>query len=144
MTKKVLDTEVVVEEIFQFIKKHKEKEIRRNKITIESIKEDYEDMIEAVEDGFLVFDENKNPVYNLRHKIGEGLDDGSLATTQVKFRSRIKEADKNLLMDGLDMKRQIGTYTIKYISFITQLSMTEVKMLEKDDFEVLNQICSVF
>jgi len=27
---------------------------------------------------------------------------------------------------------------------MTQLSMTEVKELETDDFDVLNQICSVF
>ena len=120
------------------------KDFRRGKMTDEKIEEDYEDVIEAIEDGLLVFDEKQKPTYTLRNPLYANATDKSLIKKEVSFRSRIKQADKNLVMDGLDIKKQMGTYTLKYISFITQLSLTEVKELETDDFDVLNQICSVF
>lgn len=144
MSSKKVSNEIAVQEITNFLKKHNEKEFRRGKITEETILEDYLDTIEAIEDGLLVFDEKMKPTYTLRTPLYGEAKDKSLIKSTVSFRSRIKEADKNLLMDNLDIKKQMGTYTIKYISYITQLSMTEVKELESDDFDVLNQICSVF
>lgn len=141
---KKVPTEVAIVELTNFLKKHKEKDFRRGKMTQDVIEEDYVDVIEAIEDGLLVFDEKSKPIYTLRNPLYATAEDKSLQKTEVTFRSRIKEADKNLLMDNLDIKKQMGTYTIKYISYITQLSMTEVKELETDDFDVLNQICSVF
>lgn len=139
-----VSTEVAVSDLTNFLQKHKSKEFRRGVMTQEKIEDDYVDVIEAIEDGLLSFDHNGNPIYQLRNPLYAGAEDKSLVKKEVTFRSRIKEADKSLLMDGLNMQKQIGTYTLKYISFITQLSMTEVKELETDDFEVLNQICSVF
>lgn len=141
---KLVSTDVAIEDLKNFLQKHKSKEFRRGVMTQEKIEEDYIDVIEAIEDGLLSFDSNGNPIYKLRSPLYEGLEDKTLMVKEVTFRSRIKEADKSLLMDGLNMQKQVGTYTIKYISFMTQLSMTEVKELETDDFEVLNQICSVF
>lgn len=136
--------DVVLKELTAFLKKHKKKEFRRGKVTPESIEEDYVDVIEALEDGLLVFDEKQKPTYTLRSPLFADAEDKKLIVKEVTFRSRIKEADKNLLMDNLDIKKQMGTYTLKYIAYITQLSMTEVKELDTDDFDVLNQICSVF
>lgn len=141
---KKVPTEVAIIDLTNFLKKHKSKEFRRGKMTQDVIEEDYVDVIEAIEDGLLVFDEKNKPTYTLRNPLYANAEDKSLQKTEVTFKSRIKEADKNLLMDNLDIKKQMGTYTIKYISYITQLSMTEVKELETDDFDVLNQICSVF
>jgi hypothetical protein len=141
---KKVPKEVAFTEFVEFLKKHKEKEFRRGKMTDNVIEEEYIDVLEAIEDGLLVFDEKNKPVYSLRFPLYESAEDKSLVIKEVSFRSRIKESDKNMLMDGLDIKKQLGTYTLKYISFMTQLSMFEVKELEKDDFDVLNQICSVF
>lgn len=142
--KKQVSQDVALAELTTFLKKHKQKEFRRNQITEESIKEDYVDVIEAIEDGNLVFDKHLKPVYTLRESLFNEAEDSSLKVTEINFRQRIKPADRNLLMDGLDVQKQIGTYTLKYISFICSLSMIEVKELGKDDFEVLNQLCSVF
>ena len=144
MSSKKLTPELALQEVTNFLKKHKEKEFRRGKMTESVIQEDYIDVIEALEDGNLVFDENLKPIYTLRNPLYAEAKNKELVKDKVEFRSRIKEADKNLLMDGLDLKKQMGTYTIKYISYMTQLSITEVKELEKEDFDVLNQICSVF
>lgn len=143
MTKKV-SKKVALVELTEFLKIHKTKEFRRGKMTSEKIEEDFEDAIEAIEDGLLVFDDKKKPVYTLRNPLYIEAEDQSLVVREISFRTRIKEAEKTLVMDGLDVKKQIGTYTIKYISYICQLSMTDVKQLESEDFEVLNQICSVF
>lgn len=139
-----ISNEVAVKELTAFLQKHKAKDFRRGKMSDEIIREDYIDVIEAIEDGLLIFDEKNSPTYTLRNPLDKGKSDKGLEVSQVTFRSRIREADKNLLMDGLDVKKQMGTYTIKYIAFICQLHMVDVKRLEKDDFDVLNQICSVF
>ncbi len=144
MKKKALSQEAALSELKKFLSKHKSKELRRGQLSDEKIKEDYVDVLEAIEDGFLVFDEKSNPVYTLQHPLFENSDNPDLVVKQVNFRTRIKAADKTLVMDGLDFEKQRGTYVIKLLSYITKLNMGEVKELENEDFLVLNQICSVF
>jgi hypothetical protein len=134
---------VAIQEITEFISKYKAKEIRRGILTDEKILEDYIDAIEAIEDGHLIF-ENGKPIYTLKSPLFAKAEDQSLVVRTVNFRSRISEADKALVMDGIDIEKKRGTYVLKTLSYITQLSMVEVKELDKDDFDVLNQICSVF
>ena len=141
--KTAVSKEMAIAELTEFLKIHKKKEFRRNKMSQEKIEEDYIDVIEAIEDGYLVFEKNK-PVYKLRNPLFSGAEDQALVVSTVNFRSRIREADRALVMDGLNLEKQRGTYVLKTLSYITKLSMIEVKELEKDDFDVLNQICSVF
>lgn len=136
--------EVALEELKNFLKKHKSKEFRRGTLTDEKIKTEYVDVLEAIEDGLLVFDDKNHPTYTLAHPLFEDADNQDLVVKQVKFRSRVKAADKTLVMDGLDFEKQRGTYVVKLLSYITKLSMTEVKQLEDEDYVVLNQLCSVF
>jgi hypothetical protein len=142
-SKKKVAKNVAIEELTEFLKKYKSKEFRRGLMTHEKIEEDYIDVIEAIEDGNLIFEKGK-PKYKLREPLFKDAEDKSLMVTDVNFRSRIKEADRALIMDGLDLEKKRGTYVLKTLSYITQLSMVEVKELEKEDFDVLNQICSVF
>lgn len=135
-------TDVAIQELTVFLKKHLSKEFRRGKMTDEKIKDDYIDVIEAIEDGFLVFDEAGKPTYNLQHPIKNDKDEEVVKS--VSFRSRIKGADRTVLMNGIDPKKQLGDYMIKVISYMTQESPEIVKKFEKEDFDVLNQLCSVF
>jgi hypothetical protein len=139
----VVSKDVAMEELTTFLKKQLPKEFRRGKMTSEKIEEDYIDVLEAIEDGLLVFDSNGKPVYELRSPLKNS--EGEISIKQVTFRSRIKGADKTILMNGIDPKKQLGDYMIKVISYMTQIDSNElVKKLEKEDFDVLNQICSVF
>lgn len=140
----LIPQEIAMDELRVFLKKYQPKEFRRGNMTDEKIKEDYIDALEAIEDGFLIFNENGKPEYTLQSPLFEGAKDTALVVKKVSFRSRIRESDKSRLMNGLDMKKQTGTFALKYLSFITQLSMTEVDELESDDSKVINQICSVF
>jgi len=108
------------------------------------IYEDYEDMIEAVEDGLLIIDSKGKVEYTLRYPLFADKEDSSLAIKKVNIRGRIKAADKHVLMDGLEVQKKLGTYTLRIIAYITMLQEVDVKELEKDDFDTLNQLCSVF
>lgn len=136
--------EVAIKELEDFLKIHLKKEFRRGLIDEEKIKEDYPDVIEAIEDGLLVFDEKHKPTYKLRYPLFEKAENQELVVKEVKIRTRIKGADKSVLLNGLNPQKELGTYIVKTISYITQLSITEVKELEREDYDTLNQLCSVF
>ena len=138
-----VDSEVAKKEVLAFVKKYRAKEFRRGTLTAEKVNEEYIDTIEAVEDGQLVFENNK-PKYTLEEPLWPNAEDKALTITSVSFRSRIKEGEKTEVMNGLDIEKERGTYVLKLISWITQLSVKDVKELGKVDYNVLNQICSVF
>lgn len=142
--KKVVTREVALKEVVSFVKKYNPKDFKRGKLDAAKVEEEYLDTIEAVEDGLLVFNDKSVPTYTLEEELFPDAKDEALKIKVVNFRSRIKEADKALVMDGLDIKNQTGTFTLKTMSYISQLSMTEVKSLGKEDYNVINQICSVF
>jgi hypothetical protein len=139
-----VNKEVAFLEVKKYLKNHLKKDFRRGQMPDSKIEDEYLDLIEAVEDGLLVFDEKFKANYKLREPLFSDKEDSSLAIKQVSIRSRIKAADKHVLMDGLNVQKQLGTYTLRIIAHITQLSEVDVKELDKEDFEVLNQLCSVF
>ena len=139
---KKVATEVAMKDLTKFLKTHLPKEFKRGKMTEERIEEDYIDVLEAIEDGNLIFDEFGKPIYTLINPLKNVSDE--VIVSEVTFRARIKGADKTVLMNGIDPKKQLGDYMIKVISHMTQLAGNLVKKLDKEDFEVLNQICSVF
>lgn len=140
-TKKAISTEMAVEELTVFLKKHKKKDFKRGRISEDDIKKDYIDAIEAIEDGFLVF-KNGNPVYRLQEPLVNS--EGATILKEVVFRSRVKQADKMMVMNGLNVSEESGTYLLKLMALGTQISIAEIKQLEKDDYKVLDQINSVF
>lgn len=143
MSKNVMARDVAVEELKGFLKQHLKKEFRRGTMTDEKIEEDYPDVLDALEDGFLVF-ENGSPKYKLREPLKDK-DTQEVAVSEINnFKTRIKGADKTTLLNGIDPKKQLGDYMIIIISHISNLNKELVKKLEKEDFDVLNQICSVF
>ena len=136
--------EVAFKDVKTYLEKHLKKEFRRKQMPDSKIYEDYEDMIEAVEDGLLIIDSKGKVEYTLRYPLFTDKEDSSLAIKKVNIRGRIKAADKHLLMDGLDVQKKLGTYTLKIIAYITEVQLADVKQLEKEDFDTINQLCSVF
>ena len=136
--------EVAFKDVKTYLEKHLKKEFRRKQMPDSKIYEDYEDMIEAVEDGLLIIDSKGKVEYTLRYPLFTDKEDAGLAIKKVNIRGRIKAADKHLLMDGLDVQKKLGTYTLKIIAYITEVQLADVKQLEKEDFDTINQLCSVF
>lgn len=137
--------ELALKELTAFLQKWKPKEFRRGTLTPEKIEEDYIDVLDAIMEGHLMF-ENLSPVYTLIQPLFGEATDESLRKTKVTFRSRINQLEKLEVMDGLDPEKQRGTYVKRLVQYVTQLSATEIKKLGecKEDFDVVNQIASVF
>lgn len=146
MSKKVLATEVALVELTKFVKKHKAKEFRRGKISEDKISEEYIDVLEALEFGNLEFDENLNPKYTLIDPVlpTEKGADASLGIREITFKTRIKPTALAGIMQGIDVQKDSGTFSLRYMSYITGLSVQIIDKFSKDDYDALNQICSVF
>ena len=126
-----------------FLKKYQPRNFKRGKFKKEKIEEDYIDAIEAIEEGRLVFNKNGVPVYDLENHLH--LDNKDVDTIKkVNFRSRIKQADKARVLNGIDVEKQQGDYTLNMLSYITQLAVADISFLDTHDYNVLQQVSSVF
>jgi len=139
-TKKV-GREVAFKELKGFLNKHKAKEFRRGTLTDEKIEDDYIDVLEAIEDGLMIFKDN-SPVYTLREPVKS--DNGNVVLDEVVFRTRIHPVDRTNVLNGINLEKEQGTYLLKTLSLATQLSVPMLSKLGKEDFEVLNQVSQVF
>lgn len=141
---KALSNEQAITDVTNFLKVHKEKEFRRNKLTQAVIEDDYEDVIEAVEDGLLVFEKGVAK-YNLRHGLtdvhGEVTGEPGMLVT---FKSRIRPGDKLNVLNGMNVEKQQGDHIKRQLALASQLNLGIIEKLHKEDFDVLMQIASVF
>lgn len=144
MKKNKISEDVALAELKGFLNKYKAKEIRRGQLKDDKIKEEYIDVLEAIQDGYMVFDEKHTPTYTLRHPLTTESGDKDLAVTEIKFKSRVKPTVKADLMDGLKVETQLGKFQIRYIGYIADLSRGEIDKLDPDDYDVIMQIASVF
>ena len=140
--KKAVSREVAISEFAKFLRKYKAKELRRGIIKESEIGEDYIDAIEAIEDGLLVFDDKNHPKYTLREPLGGA--DSELGAKEIVFRSRIRPSERANVMSGLDVAKDQGKFTLRYLAFITGLAVLELDKLNSDDYDVINQVSSVF
>lgn len=136
-----ISREIAVSELVDFVKKHKKKEAKKGKITIEYVEEQYPSVIEAIENGLLSFP-NGNAVYELFEPVKDT--DGNIVLKEIKFRSRVKTYEMIEMMDGLDMAKNQGSYTFKILALASQQPIAMLKKLEDEDFEVMTQLTAVF
>tara|TARA_B100000953_G_scaffold297883_1_gene293564 strand:- start:4124 stop:4567 length:444 start_codon:yes stop_codon:yes gene_type:complete len=141
---KKINRKQAVEEMSKFLEKHDPKGFRRGEYSKDKILEDYVDVIEAIEDGKLVFDDHLVPTYEYYEPLFPDSNTRSEKDDACTLRSRVKAADKALVMDGLNFEKQRGTYALKMLSYLCQIEMYRVKELGSTDFNTLNQLCSVF
>ena len=142
--KRVVSTDVAVNDVISFLKAKNPRLERRNKLGVESVKEEYIDVIEYVEDGLITFDDNFHPTLTLRKPLFEGMSNDENVIHKINFRNRVKAGDKTRVMNGVDVDKKKGDYILRLVAFICGLSYTEVGELEGSDFDVINQIVSVF
>lgn len=139
---KKVDEKVAIETFTKFLKKFKAKELRRGEISEVDIKDDYIDAIESIQDGFLIFDDKDHPSLTLRKPLTTG--DDETAVKEVTFRTRIRPSDKANIMSGLEVQKDVGKFSLRYAAYITQLSIKELDLLDRDDYDTIQQVCSVF
>lgn len=142
--KKAVNQEVAIEDLRAFLSKYKKREARKGELTQEKLLEDYPDVIEAICDGLITFDDRNHPTFKLRHPIVPESGNTDLGTTEVTFRTRIKVSDKARIMDGLNVQTQQAKYVLRYTAYITELAISDIDRLDPEDYDVINQIGSVF
>lgn len=145
MTKKSkISEDVALADLKKFLEKYKAKEMRRGQLKDDKIKDDYVDVLEAIQDGFMVFDDKHNPKYTLRVPLETDGGNPELATREILFKTRVRPSVKADLMDGLKIETQLGKFSIRYMGYIADLSAGDIDKLDPEDYDVINQICSVF
>lgn len=136
-SKQAISDEVALKEVIDFVQKWKRRPQKED-----LIKEDYPDVIEAVKSGNLVFDENQRPIYTLRSPIKTS--EGNVHLDKVEFRIRVKPTTQADLADGLKLQTQQAKYVLRVISYIIDQPLTMLDKFEGDDYDTIQQICTVF
>lgn len=137
---KAVSKELAVSEFMKFLKVHKSKELKRGKIKEVDIPEEYPDVMDAVMEGRLVFDDNHHPTLKLK----EPLKDDAETISEITFRNRIRPSERANVMSGLNIEKDLGKFTLRYLAFLTQRPIADLDRMHQDDYDTINQLSSVF
>jgi len=132
-----ISEEIAIQELKSFIHKWVKKPVSDDKLA-----ENYPDVLEAIMTGNLIIDEEKVPTYTLINPIEN--DKGEVSRAVVNFKTRIKPTTKASLADGLDLQKQVATYSLVIIAHIIGVTKMELDKFERDDYDVISQLATVF
>ena len=133
----VIPTDLAIKEIQDFVTKFDYKAKKDWEV-----KDDYPNMLQAVEEGLLSFDDKKKPTYKLRFPIKN--DKKEIAIDTLNFRTRIRPQELSTVMRGLDISKNQIEYTLRCFAFLTGQPIAVIDKLEKFDYKVMEQVSTVF
>jgi hypothetical protein len=129
--------EVALEEVKSFAEYHLDRDL-----STEKVKEDYPDVIRAVQRGLLTFDEDQVPKLTLKEPVkGES---GAVALDSVSFKTRIVASEQQKLAKGVDMKNDTFALINKFRAYFIGQPVLMLDKLGKTDYKVVDQLTSVF
>lgn len=138
MKNTAVSEEVALDDLEAFVNHFSKKPVERN-----VIKESNPDVLEAIMDGNLTFDENKVPTLKLKSAIkAEGSE--SVVTDTINFKTRIKPTDKAAIGKGLTIQTDILTYQLRLTAHIIGEPVAFLDKLSPYDYDVVTQVASVF
>ena len=106
------------------------------------VENDYPHLLDAVQEGLVVFDENSKPIQTLKTPIKNENDE--VAVSEIEFRTRIKPNDLANIMKGVDISKNNVEYILRAQSYIIKQPKAMLDKFGKFDYKVIEQICSVF
>lgn len=137
MKDKAISKEVALDDLEKFVNHYSKKSVERNVLS-----ESYPDVLEAIQDGFLSFDDNQTPKLKLKHPIkGE---EGAVVLDSLDFKTRIKPSDKANIGKGISIAADILTYQLRLTSHIIGQPIAILDKLSTYDYDVVSQVCAVF
>lgn len=98
-------------------------------------------LLDAIEKGNLVFDEDYVPTLTLKEAIKN--DEGDVSETQVKFKTRIKPSDLTNISKGMDVSKNQLKYVYNCYCHIIGQPFAMLDKYSKMDFKVIEQVCNV-
>lgn len=132
-----IPTEVAIKEIQDFV--YENLDIKKQDF---EISQDYPQMLKAVEQGYLTFDENNHPTLVLKEPIKNA--EGVISVSEIKFRNRIKPSQLKEIMKGLDIAKNQIEYLHRQLAYITFQPVAMLDKFSKFDYKVIDQIATVF
>jgi hypothetical protein len=134
-----ISKEVALDELEIFINKFVKRPVSKNKL-----EKTYPDVLDAVMDGFLSFDEEtRMPKYKLKHPIKN--DEGTVSLSEINdFKTRIKPSTLASLAKGLHPTEEVFQLQLNMTAYILNQPIAMIDKFERYDYDVLNQIASVF
>ncbi|WBL22962.1 hypothetical protein [Zunongwangia sp. HRR-M8] len=139
---KKVSREIALNELVEFVKIHKPKEVRRGQLTPEKIEDDFLDILEAIEDGNLMFKDEK-PVYSLLEPVKNQDDEVILETINFEH-TRIKPSQLANLSKGLDISKNAFEFGLRCTAYIIGEPKTFLDKLSTTDFKVVQGLASLF
>lgn len=135
--KTVISKDVALTEIETLINKFVKKPV-----SFDKIEETYPDILDAIMCGYLSFNEDGVPVYKLKEPVKT--DKGNEALTVINFKTRVKPTAMADIGSGLDMRKDSLKFPLKIIAYITDQPYLMIDNYSRYDYDVIDQVCSVF
>ena len=135
--KTVISKEVALVELELFIHKFVKKPV-----VFDLLEETYPDVLDAITEGYLSFDEAGLPVLKLKDPIKS--ESGNIVLSELTFKTRIKPTALASIAKGIDLKNDTLTLTLRIISYIIDQPVQMLDKFERYDYDVINQVASVF
>lgn len=135
----VVSKDVALDELELFINKWVKRPVSKNKL-----EKTYPDVLDAIMDGFLSFEEATGmPKYKLKYPIKN--DDGNISMSEINdFKTRIKPSALASLAKGLHPSEEVFQLQLNMTAYILNQPVAMIDKFERYDYDVLNQIASVF
>lgn len=137
MKKEVVSKEVALNELEKFINSFVKKPVQKDQL--ENV---YPDILDAIMDGFVLFDESGLPKYKLKFPIKN--DEGNVSLSEIIFRTRIKPTQLADIAKGLNLQTDVLTLQLRMTAFIIDQPVAVLDKFERYDLDAINQIASVF
>lgn len=135
--KTVISKEIALNDLEVFVNKFVKKPVAK-----EELEETYPDVLDAIMDGYLSFDEAGLPVLKLKDPIKN--ESGDVAVSEIKFRTRIKPTVLADLAKGLHPQKEVFTLQLRMTSYIIDQPVQMLDKFERYDYDVINQVATVF
>lgn len=133
----VISKEVALEELEKFVNRFVKKPLPLNEL-----EESYPDVLDAIIEGYLSFDESGLPKLKLKFPIKNDKEEVSLS--EITFRTRIKPTTLADLAKGLHPQKEVFTLQLKMTSYIIDQPMAMLDKFERYDYDVISQVAAVF
>lgn len=133
----VVSQEVALDDLEKFVNTYSKKLVKRD-----TLSESYPDVLDAIMEGLLSFDEKQVPKFKLKSPLVS--DDNSVALAELEFKTRIKPSTKADLGKGLSIQTDILNYQLRITAYIVGQPTAILDKLSPFDYDVVSQISAVF
>jgi hypothetical protein len=102
----------------------------------------YPDILDAIVDGFLTFDDGQVPTLKLKSPIKN--DDGGIFISEITFATRIKPTTLANLAKGLDVAKDPLNLQLRMVANIIGQPVAILDSLSRYDYDVVSSVSAVF